>query len=202
MKRRGFVQALISVPAAGTLVAQQTTPAQPAPGIPQNPSQPIQPPGSAAMELPKLTATIPDAAASMMPRYFSPSEFATLQKLSEVIMPGAAEAKAAEFLDFLIGESPFDRQQVYRTGLAQLNALAQKSFNETFASLNASQADGVLAALREPWVSDTPVNPLERFLRVAKQDIRTATVNSREYAASSRAGGRRGGGGLYWYPLD
>ena len=164
------------------------------------------------MELPKLTATMPDAAASMVPHYFTAPEFSALQKLGDILMPavngkpGASDAKAVEFLDFLIGESPFDRQQVYRTGLEQLNAHSQKAFHEAFGSLDAKQADTILAPLHQTWTTDTPTDPLERFLRVVKQDIRTATANSREYVTAARAGGTRrgfgGGGGLYWYPLD
>ena len=218
MKRRQFVQAVIAAPAATALVAQQQQvtqqpgPAQPAPGIPQNSTQPIQPPARAAsMDLPKLEATVPDAAATMMPRYFTEAEFAALQKLSDLLMPaaggkaGASDAKAAEFLDFLISESAQDRQQIYRKGLDALNGQSQKRFSKAFAALDASQADALLASLREPWTPDPPSDPLARFLRVAKQDVRTATTNSREYATTARASaGRRAfaGGGLYWYPLD
>lgn len=219
MKRRHFVQAVIAAPAATALVAQQQQvtqqpgPAQPAPGIPQNPTQPIQPPGrTAAMELPKLEASIPDVAASMMPRYFTEAEFSALQKLGDLLVPaangrpGASDAKAAEFLDFLISESPQDRQQIYRKGLDALNTQAQKRFSKTFAALDAQQADALLTPLREPWTPNPSSDPLARFLQTAKQDVRTATLNSREYATTARAGsaGRRAftGGGLYWYPLD
>lgn len=164
------------------------------------------------MELPKLEASIPDAAASMVPRYFTNSEFASLQKLSDILMPsvngkpGALEAKAAEFLDFLIGESPYDRQQVYRVGLDALNKESQKRFTKPFAELEAQQADALLAPLRQVWTPNTSSDPITRFLQAAKQDVRTATTNSREYTMAIRAGvgGRRGfvGGGLYWYPLD
>src|SRR5436305_14754473 len=120
MERRRFFHALLAAPAASALLAQQqpVTPqqpgaAQPAPGIPLNPTQPIQPPAStAALELPKLEPSIPDVAAEMTPHFFSPSQLAALRKLSDVLMPpvngkpGALDAKAPEFLDFLIGESP------------------------------------------------------------------------------------------------
>ena len=46
-------------------------------------------------------------------------------------------------------------------------------------------------------------DPLARFLVAAKQDVRTATMNSREWNTAGAAGGRRTGGtGLYWYPID
>jgi hypothetical protein len=131
-----------------------------------------------------------------MPHFFTPQQFAALRKLSDVLMPGALDAKSPEFLDFLIGHSPADRQQTYRAGLDALN---EKGFVE----LGPSETDTVLSPLREPWTYDPPTDPLARFLREAKQDVRTATVNSREYSAHAPAAGRRfGGSGLYWYPLE
>jgi hypothetical protein len=217
MKRRRFVQAIMGTPAVTALVAQQQPvtqqpgAAQPAPGIPQNSTEAIQPPSRAAVvELPKLEPSIPDVASEMMPHFFTPAQFAALRKISEILMPplhgrpGALEAKAPEFLDFLIGESPADRKDLYRTGLDALTVQARKRFGKSFAELDAQQTDALLAPLRQPWTFDTPADPIARFLRAAKQDIRTATTNSREYASAggAGAGSRRAGGGLYWYPLD
>src|SRR5262249_5673055 len=106
----------------------------------------------------------------------------------------------------LIGQSPADRQQVYRAGLNALNAQARKRFNKTFAEVDGAQAVELLAPLRDPWTFDPPADPLARFLQAAKEDVRTATRHSHEYvaAAGGLGGGRRGlgGQGLYWYPLD
>jgi hypothetical protein len=180
------------------LVAQQPAPA---------PSAPVRAPSD---ELPVLTASVPDDAAEMTPRFFSPEQFAALRKVSDLLMPamngaaGALDAKAPEFLDFLISESPAERQQIYRSGLDALNQESKKRFSKDFADLDASQADALLAPLRQRWTFDEPADPMAAFLRAAKQDVRTATVNSREYsAAGTNAGGRRfAGGGIYWYPLD
>jgi hypothetical protein len=199
MRRRSFVKALAAVPAGPALLAQQASPAPSA--------TPARPPSD---ELPVLTPSVPDAAAEMMPRFFTPEQFSALRKVSDLLMPatnggvGALGAKAPEFLDFLIGDSPADRQQVYINGLDALNTQSQKRFSKVFADLDASQADSLFAPLRQPWTFDEPSDPVAAFLRVAKQDVRTATLNSREYGATaSSAGGRRaGGGGLYWYPLD
>ncbi len=218
MERRRFCQTLLATPAATALLAQQqqVTPqqpgaAQPAPGIPLNPTQPIQPPArTAALELPKLEPSIPDVAAEMTPHFFTPAQFATLRRVSEVLMPpvngkpGALDARAPEFLDFLIGESPAERQQIYRNGLDALNAESKKRFSKMFSDLDAQQSESFLAPLREAWSPSGSADSIGRFLHSAKQDVRTATVNSREYmtASGGGAGARRGGGGLYWYPLD
>ncbi len=197
MKRRRFFQAIAAAPAASALLAQQPT------------NAPIQPPAGASVELPKIEINVPDAAADPMPHFFSATQFAALRKLCDILMPamngvpGALDARAPEFLDFLLGESAPDRQQVYTKGLDALNTQATKQFGKAFSETDASQAEVLLAPLRAPWTHDLPADPVARLLRVAKQDVRTATTNSREYSAAVPAGGRRfGGAGLYWYPLD
>lgn len=193
MKRRKFFQTLAAAPAAGALLAQR------------------QPPGASGGELPKLETANAEAAAELLPHFFDPQQFAALRRLCDILqppmngMPGAIAAKAPEFLDFLIGDSPVERQHLYRSGLDVLNAAASKRYRKPFADLDAAQAAEVLAPLRAPWTYDGPTDPLARFLQAAKQDVRTATVNSREYntAGAAQGGGRRfGAQGQYWLPLD
>jgi hypothetical protein len=206
MRRRGFVKALVAVPAAPVLLAQPPA-SQPVPSPPAA-AVPMRPPSD---EIPVLTASTPDVAAEMMPGYFTPAQFSALRRVSDLLMPsvngapGALDAKAPEFLDFLVRESPADRQQVYRAGLDALNQQAQQKFQKPFADLDGAQADTLLAPLRQHWTFEEPNDPVAVFLRAAKQDVRTATVNSREYGSVASAGGARrgfGGAGLYWYPLD
>src|SRR5450432_2185063 len=110
MRRRRFFQTLAAAPAAAALLGQQP-PAAPAT------------PRPAASEDPKLETATADQVADSMPRFFDDRQFAALRKLSGLLMPGingtpgALEAKAPEFLDFLISESPAGRQQVYQAGL-------------------------------------------------------------------------------------
>jgi hypothetical protein len=197
MKRRHFVQALAAAPVAPSLIAQQTP--APAPGAP----------AAATMEVPKLEVAMADQASDPVPHFFTQQQFATLRRLCDVLIPpgegtpGALGVGAPEFLDFLIGESPAEKQQVYRAGLDALNAASRKKYAKAFADVDASQTDGLLAPLRAAWTYEEPSDPLARFLRAAKIDVRTATMNSREYSAVASTGGRRGGNnGLYWYPLD
>ena len=195
MKRRRFMQTIaaapaLAVPAAAPVLAQPQT-QRPAP------------------EAPKLEISAADAAADTTPRFFSAPQLAALRKLSDILMPplnnmpGALEAKAAEFLDFLIGASAAERKQLYKNGLDTLQTQAHKKFGKAFADLNETQAGELLAPLRKPWTYNPPADPFERFLREAKADVRTATMNSREYSTAGSGGGRRGGGvGQYWYPID
>ena len=103
----------------------------------------------------------------------------------------------------LISVSPVERQQLYRNGLDALNAQATRRFNKSFADTDAAQASELLAPLRQAWTYNPPADPLARFLRAANQDVRTATINSREYSAASVAAGRRASGiGQYWYTIE
>src|SRR5690242_2395429 len=142
MKRRRFMQALAVAPTAPALVAQQ--------------------PAANADDNPKLELSVPDAAAETVLHFFNTQQFAALQKLSEILMPpahgapGALNAHAPEFLDFLIGDSPAERQQLYRSGLDGLNLQARKRYNRAFSELDAAQAGPLLAPLREAWTYDPP----------------------------------------------
>ena len=197
MRRRGFVKALAAIPAAPALLAQPPAPA-PSAGAATPPSD----------EPPALTPSVPDAAADTIPHFFTQPQFSALRKVSDLLMPsmngaaGAMDAKAPEFLDFLIGQSPADRQHLYQAGLDGLNQQAMQQFKKLFADLDVSQADTLLAPLRKPWTFDDPTDPVAAFLRAAKQDVHTATVNSHEYGGAAPRGRRFSGGGLYWLPLD
>jgi len=198
LKRRRFIQTLAAAPALVAPAAPELLAQQPA-GPQTRPAE----------EAPRLEIATPDAAAEMTPRFFNAQQFAALRKLCDILMPpingmpGAVDAGAPEFLDFLIGASPADRQQIYKTGLDILNAQAAKQFKKPFAEVDEAQANTLLAPLRQPWTYEAPADPLARFLREVKQDVRTATTNSREYATAGSTGGRRGGGiGQYWYPID
>jgi len=155
-----------------------------------------------------LAANAPDAVAAPVPRFFDAQGFSALRRLGEILVPprqnapGATEAEAAEFLDFLIGQSPADRQILYREGTARLNREAQSRFGKPFAQLSSADADTILAPLREPWTYQGPSDPFARFLQAAKSDILQATLNSRQWAAAGS--GRRGAAGLntYWYPIE
>jgi hypothetical protein len=198
MKRRRFIQALAATPAAPALLAQQA----------QQGVQPVAqqlPPSAEA----SLRYTVGDATAETVLHFFTAQQFAALRKLSDLLnppmngAPGALEAKAPEFLDFFLSQSAVDRQLLYRNGLDGLNVQARKRFTKSFADVDAGQADALLAPLRDPWTYDVPSDPVAAMLRAAKDDIRRATTNSREWNLASVAGRTRGGGGgLYWLLID
>jgi hypothetical protein len=196
MKRRAVLQSLLTVPAAAALPVEAR-------------AQTARASAPADRETPATTTTGADAAADSIVRTFNPAQFAALRRLGEILMPaaqgtpGALEAGAAEFLDFLIGASPADRVSLYRDGLDRLNAEGQRRYQKPFAEITPQQAEPILAPLRAPWSYRGPADPFARFLLEAKNDVMTATANSREYIAVV-AQRRRGAGGVgqYWYPIE
>lgn len=215
LKRRSFVHNLLIAPAVpAALAAQQSATApkeQPTPQ-PNTPAvqNPRQPQGIGQLKLTDVDLTAETAA-----HFFSDEQFATLRALGKVMMPamkgnpGAQEAQAAEFLDFLLSVSPGERQTLYRHGLDSLNAQAQEKFHKKFAELSKAEADGVLRPLLvvRAWPEDFPSDPVKNFVAQVHDDLRTATTNSREWAAvAAKTGHRfmrgRRGSGQYWAPID
>jgi len=212
IKRRGFVKGLLVSPVvapAVPLIAYQAP----------SPSAPVAPPPAPAPPRPtapaKLVTVQVDVAAQTTQRFFKPEQFAALEKLGDVLVPplqgkpGASQAGAALFLDFLISESPGDRQQLYRHGLDGVNAAAHRHFSKTFSDLDSDQAGTILKPLLVArfWPEDMPEDAMQHFIAQAHKDLQTATTNSREWAeaSSTNTTGRRGfnrAAGLYWNPID
>jgi hypothetical protein len=213
LKRRRFFQSVLLAPLApAALAAQQSATQQQPPPQPNTPARqlPRQP-----TDVPKLEVKAADLVSEPVPHFFTADQFATLQKLGSLLVPpfkdkpGAIDVGAPEFLDFLISVSPQDRKALYRNGLDKLDAMAREQARKPFSELSASQADSILRPLLviRPWPEDLPDDPLKSFVAQVHQDLRTATTNSREWAAKAgafaRFGGRFGGGaGYYWRPID
>ncbi len=181
MKRRQFVQAIPFLSASPVLFAQ-----------------------AFAQTIGKLDTASGESVGEPLPRFFSAPQLAALRRLSDLIvpanaeMPGALDARAPEFLDFLVGESPASVQALYRSGLDTLNSRATAKYGRAFAALDAAQADALLDPLRVAWTWKEPADPFANFLRHAKADVLTATTNSREWITA----GRGGGTGTYWLPAE
>ena len=208
MKRRNFVQSLLVVPAT-TVVAEQVAPP---PATPQSPA-PVARPAQGGQNPPKFALTLPDSAAETVTGFFNPAQFSALNKLAEILVPpmknnpGALDAHAPEFLDFLISRSPAPSQVLYREGLDGLNAAAKKHFHKSFAELDAKQADSIIRPLlvARAWDKDIPKDPMQHFMTQVHGDLRIATTNSAEWAAAAPARGRgrfNSGRRMYWKPID
>jgi hypothetical protein len=215
IKRRRFVQNLLATSAAAPVLGS----AQPPPAAQQQPTpQPNTPARQEPRQpqtIPTLKLTQPDLAAETFPLFFTADQFATLKKLGGVLMPamkgnpGALEAKAPEFLDFLLSVSLPERQKTYKDGLDHLNSAARSEHQRPFAELNAAEIDGIIRPLIAVrfWPEDLPKDPMQSFMCQVHEDLRTATMNSREWAAAAQNSGHRftrgfRGSGLYWAPVD
>jgi hypothetical protein len=214
MRRRDFVKAMLAASAsAKTMLGQQTgTPVAPSvpPAVP--PAAPTAPGpvpwmrGLMEVKPLSIASVVPDAVAQTNVNFFNEQQFATLRRLSEILLPplrgypGAKEAGAPEFIDFLIGVSPAERQQMYQSGLNRLNTEAKQHFGVSFSRLDKTQADQLIRPWLRTWMTDhPPTEPYARFINIAHSDIRTATINSQAWSDAREKTPEME---LYWFPID
>jgi hypothetical protein len=211
MRRRDFVKAMVAASAsAKTMLGQETQTPPVAPSVPpaaQKAPGPV-PWMRGLMEVKPLSiaSVVPDAVAQAEAYFFNEQQLATLRRLSEILVPplkgypGAKEAGTPEFIDFLIGVSPPERQQMYQSGLDRLNVEAHQHFGAPFSTLEKSQADQLIRPWLRTWMTDhPPTEPYARFINIAHSDIRTATINSQAW---SDARIKTPDLELYWFPVD
>ncbi len=85
------------------------------------------------------------------PLFFAAAEYASVERLTEIIIPtdatpGAKEAGVAEFIDFMVFSDP-DAQYGFRTGLAWLDAYAEQTASKKFMELTLEQQISLLEPL-------------------------------------------------------
>ncbi len=85
------------------------------------------------------------------PQFFTAAEYATVERLTEIIIPsdespGAKEAGVAEFIDFMVANDP-EPQYPFRMGLSWLNARAEETSGKRFVELTAEQQTSLLEPL-------------------------------------------------------
>jgi hypothetical protein len=214
MRRRDFVKAMMAATVAARSAFGQQAPPAVAPSTPPPvPTAPGPVPWMRGlMEVKPLSITplVPDAVAQTNAHFFSDSQSATIRHLCEILLPplngypGAVDAGTPEFLDFLIGISPADRQQMYQSGLDWLDGEAMHHFGVAFADVQAAQADQLLRPWLRTWMSDhPPTEPHARFINTAHSDIRTATINSQAWSNAADAEKQHESNlGLYWFPVE
>jgi gluconate 2-dehydrogenase gamma chain len=88
---------------------------------------------------------------SYQPQFFSPSEYAMVERLSDLIIPsdatpGAKEAGVAEFIDFIVLSDP-SIQYDFRTGLSWLNAHSERKLNKRFLDAKPDEQTALLEPL-------------------------------------------------------
>lgn len=85
------------------------------------------------------------------PLFFSPSEYAVVERLTEIIIPsdatpGAKEAGVAEFVDFMVANDT-EQQYPMRLGISWLNAHCERLLGKTFMAISEAQQVSVLEPL-------------------------------------------------------
>jgi len=85
------------------------------------------------------------------PQFFTPDEYSTVERLSEMIIPsdgspGAREAGVSEFIDFMVAGDP-GIQYGFRYGLTWLNIHAEEQYAKPFRSLSAEDQTAILKRL-------------------------------------------------------
>jgi gluconate 2-dehydrogenase gamma chain len=115
--------------------------------------------------------------ASYHPVFFSASEYAVLERLTEIIIPsdetpGAKEAGVAEFIDFIVASDP-EVQYAFRTGLVWLNAHSDRSAGKRFLELSFEQQSSLLEPLG-----------FKNKARPGEEDGRTFFALMREYTVT------------------
>ena len=96
---------------------------------------------------PKVAETVAKA-----PGFFNKQQYATITELASLIIPtdetpGAREAKVNEYIDLIVGESPFDLQKVFLDGLAWLDKASKDRHKKNFVNLSNSQQVGLLTEI-------------------------------------------------------
>jgi gluconate 2-dehydrogenase gamma chain len=82
------------------------------------------------------------------PQFFTAHEYATVERLSDMILPsdgspGAADAGVSEFIDFMVASDP-SIQYKFRYGLTWLDAQADRLYGRSFVKLDATKQEDIL----------------------------------------------------------
>lgn len=99
----------------------------------------------------QTTADPPPARDAYQPQFFTPTEFATIEQLTELVIPrdespGAREAGVAEFIDFMVA-SDVEMQWPFRYGLDWMNARARALHGADFRELREERQTALLRPL-------------------------------------------------------
>lgn len=81
-----------------------------------------------------------------VPKKFNAHNFQTLRKLGEMIIPGANEAGAAEYIDFLASRND-ELAAIFNGGFAWMDNYMQKSYGANFLKATAAQQTELLDKL-------------------------------------------------------
>jgi gluconate 2-dehydrogenase gamma chain len=107
------------------------------------------------------------------PQFFTSSEYAMVERLTDIIIPndgtpGAKEAGVAEFIDFMVANDP-EVQYSFRTGLSWLNAHAEQTDGKRFVELTPEQQTSLLEPLGFKDKARSADNTGRHFFRIVRE---------------------------------
>jgi hypothetical protein len=104
----------------------------------------------------KPAAPASTAEAKSTGRFFTPLQHATVEELSETIIPadshsgGAKAAKVADYIEQVVGQSMDDSQKaLWREGLRLIDVMSQHDHGETFVNLTPERRIALLTVLSD-----------------------------------------------------
>jgi hypothetical protein len=133
---------------------------------------------SAVMEIKSL-----DGGANYQPKYLNKHEFATMRRLSEMIVPAdehsksAIDAGAAEYIDFLSSRSP-EFAEIFTGGLGWLDEAMQKRYQSTFVDAKPEQQTTMLDLIAWKKNQSAELGPGIAFFRWARNVVVDAYYTS------------------------
>jgi hypothetical protein len=86
------------------------------------------------------------AVGAYQPAFLSIAQLATVDKLSEAVIPGSHKAQSAEFIDLLLSVESSKHQEDFLTSLSALDEAASKAFHKATAALDKHQLQQLLEA--------------------------------------------------------
>ncbi len=100
------------------------------------------------------------------PEFLDGHQFATLENMSERVLPGATQLKCAEFIDQLLAVESLDNQRRFLSALGAFEGQARMQHGKRWVDLNESEQTEILQSASTgqlsqpkpaPWTSGQPV---------------------------------------------
>jgi gluconate 2-dehydrogenase gamma chain len=110
--------------------------------------------------------------------FFNDEHAATVAAFAERLMPGAPgkpganDANVINYIDLALAGAYADQQDLYRRGLAQLDAYCRKTYDQPFVKLSDAQQDEVIGALEQGKASEFEFPTAQAFFNA----LRTHTM--------------------------
>ena len=120
-----------------------------------------------------LISLAPLQAAASQPQFFTASQFAAVDRLTDLIIPpdeqsgGASAAKVSTYIDVMLSEASSSAQTEWRQGLQALDAECGKRFENPFNGLTADQQNAMIDAMAQN--EGHPATAIQRFFAPLKR---------------------------------